>query len=40
MEILQTDMDKLENCGVENEMKINPNKSKEISFTRARMKDP
>jgi hypothetical protein len=36
MEILQTDLDRLGEWTVENEMKINPNKSKAISFTRAR----
>jgi hypothetical protein len=37
---LQTDLDKLRDLGVENEMKINPNKNKEIIFTRALLKDP
>jgi hypothetical protein len=31
---------RLREWAVENEMKINPNKSKAISFTRARVKDP
>jgi hypothetical protein len=37
---LQTDLDRLGDWAVENEMKINPSKSKSISFTRARIKDP
>lgn len=40
IEKLQTDLDRLGNWAVENEMKINPNKSKAISFTRARVRDP
>jgi hypothetical protein len=40
MEILQRDLDRLGDWAGENEMKINPNKSKAISFTRARMKRP
>jgi hypothetical protein len=40
VEKLQTDMDSLENWAERNEMKINPNKSKTLSFTRARVKDP
>jgi hypothetical protein len=33
-------LDRLGEWAVENEMKISPNKSKPISFTRARGKDP
>ena len=40
MEKFQTDLDRLGNWAEENEMKINPNKSKALSFTRARVKDP
>jgi hypothetical protein len=40
MEILQRDLDGLGDWAVENETKVNPNKSKAISFTRARMKVP
>jgi hypothetical protein len=40
VEKLQTDLDRLGDWAVANEMKINPNKSKPISFTRARVKDP
>jgi hypothetical protein len=40
IEKLQTDLDRLGEWAVENEMKINPNKSKTISFTRARGRDP
>ena len=40
VEKLQTDLDRLGNWAEENEMKINPNKSKALSFTRARVKDP
>ena len=40
LENLQTDLDRLGDWAEENEMKINPNKSKALSFTRARMKDP
>jgi hypothetical protein len=40
VEKLQTDLDRLGDWAVANEMKINPNKSKAISFTRARVKDP
>jgi hypothetical protein len=39
-EKLQTDLDTLEEWAVENEKKINLNKSKAISFTRARGRDP
>ena len=37
---LQTDLDRLGDWAVENEMKINPSKSNSISFMRARIKDP
>jgi hypothetical protein len=37
---LQRDVDRLREWAVENEMKINPNKSKAMCFTRARVKDP
>jgi len=30
----------MEECAVENAMKINPTKSKAVRFTRARLKDP
>ena len=40
VEKLQTNLDRLGDWAEENEMKINPNKSKALSFTRARMKDP
>jgi hypothetical protein len=40
MEILQTDLDRLGDWAVENEMKINPNKIKAISFTRTRLRGP
>ena len=40
MEKLQKDQDRLGEWAVENEMKINPSKSKAIRFTRARVKDP
>ena len=33
-------MDRLRDWAEENEMKINPNKSKALSFTRSRVKDP
>jgi hypothetical protein len=35
---LQTDLDRLADCAVENEMKINPVKSKTVIFTKARLK--
>jgi hypothetical protein len=35
LEKLQTDLDRLGDWTVENEMKINPHKSKALSFTRA-----
>ena len=38
-EELQTDLDRLRDWTKGNEMKINPNKSKGLSFTRARVKD-
>jgi hypothetical protein len=40
IEKLQTDLDRLGEWAVENEMKINSNESKAISFTRARGRDP
>jgi len=40
VEKLQDDLDRLGEWAEVNEMLINPNKSKAISFTRARMKDP
>ena len=40
MEKLQKDLDRLGEWAVEIAMKINPSKSKEIRFTRARVKDP
>ena len=40
VEKLQTDLDRLGNWVEKNEMKINPNKSKALSFTRDRVKDP
>jgi hypothetical protein len=40
VEKLQTDLDSLGDWAVENEMKINPYKSKALSFTRARVKEP
>jgi hypothetical protein len=40
MEKLQKDLDRLWDGAVENEMKINPSKSKAIRLTRARVKDP
>jgi hypothetical protein len=40
MEKLQKDLDRLGEWAVENEIKINPIKSKAIRFTRARVKDP
>jgi hypothetical protein len=36
----QADLDRLGDWAVEDEMKINPNKSKALSFTKARVKDP
>jgi len=36
---LQTDLNRLEEWTLENEMKINPGKSKEVSFTKARVKE-
>ena len=40
VEKLQTDLDRLWDWVEGNEMKINPNKSKALSFTRAQVKDP
>jgi hypothetical protein len=39
-EKLQKDLDRLGEWAVENEIKINPSKSKAVHFTRARVKDP
>jgi len=39
-ENLQTDQDCFRDWAVENELKMNPCKSKAVSFTRARVKDP
>jgi len=39
-EKLQKDQDRLGEWAVENEMKLNPSKSKAVRFTRARVKDP
>ena len=39
-EMLHIDLDRLEVWAIENTMKINPGKSKAVSFTRARVKDP
>ena len=36
---LQTDLNRLGEWAVENEMKINPGKSKAVSFTKARVKE-
>ena len=40
VEKLQTDLDRLGDWAERKEMNINPNKSKALSFTRARVKDP
>ena len=40
VEKLQTDLDRLGDWAEENEMKINPNKSKSLSFTRTQVNDP
>ena len=40
VEKLQTDLDILGDWAERNEMKINPNKIKALSFTKARVKDP
>jgi len=40
IETLQIDLDRLGQWAVENGMKINPDKSKAVSFTRDRVKDP
>ena len=39
VQILQADLNRLGEWAEENEMKINPNKSQALSFTRAREKD-
>jgi len=36
---IQTDLKRLGEWAVENEMKINPSKSKAVSFTKARAKE-
>ena len=36
---LQTDLNRLGEWAVENEMKINPEKNKTVSFTKARVKE-
>ena len=40
VEKLQTDMNRMGDWAEGNEIKINPNKCKALSFTRARVKDP
>ena len=40
VEKVQTDLDRVGDWAEGNEMKINPNKSKALSFTRAQVKDP
>jgi hypothetical protein len=40
MENLQTNLNRLAKWAIENAMKINPNKSKVVCFTRARVKEP
>jgi hypothetical protein len=40
LEILHSDLDRLGEWAVENAMKINPNVSKAVCFTRGRTKDP
>ena len=40
VEKLQKDLDSLRDWAERNEIKINPNESKAVSFTRARVKDP
>jgi hypothetical protein len=40
IETLQLDLDRLGRWAVEKATKINPGKSKAVSFTRARVKDP
>jgi hypothetical protein len=40
MDKLQIELGRLGEWAVENAMKINPGKSKAVSFTRARLKDP
>ena len=40
IENLQTDLDYLGDWALKDELKINPCKSKAVSFTRARVKDP
>ena len=38
IDMLQTDLNRLGEWAVENEMKINPDKNKAVSFTKARVK--
>jgi hypothetical protein len=40
IDMLQIDVDRLEECEVENEMKINPGESKAVSFMRTWVKYP
>ena len=40
IDMLQRDLDRLGEWAVENAMKINPGKSKAVSFTRGRVRDP
>jgi len=39
IDMLQIDLDRLGELAVGNEMKINPSKSKAVTFTRARVRD-
>jgi hypothetical protein len=39
MDKLQTDLNRLGEWAVENEMRINPDKNKAVSFTKARVKE-
>jgi len=39
IDTLQIDLDRLRNWAAENEVKINPGKSKAVRFTTARVKD-
>jgi hypothetical protein len=39
MDKLQTDQNRLGELAVENKMQINPDKSKAVSFTKARVKE-
>ena len=40
IDMLQIDLDRLGECGIENTMKLNPGKSKAVSFTTAPLKNP